>query len=419
MAAQENPSCAFSCCWNSFDCTLKDDSALKAPGNDNPADFMYPFAKSIFSTRRQGESMKARILWAVLAMIGGLAGCASGSKTFLYVTGPGTNEVFQFQRHSNGSLTALSQPTASVGSAPTSVVLTPSGNFAYIANFAGNNVTLLSVNKGNGQLTVPANTNPIPSLNPPNIFNAGTGPIAMAASTNPFLFVANQGSGDISAFTIDPKTGNLGVVSGSPFAIGGGFHPSSIAISSKGSFLYVVDSTLAQVAAFSVGSNGALTAVGAPVSVGVTPVFVAVEPTGRFVYVADKGGNAVFAFSIQSNGSLSAINGSPFTAGSQPVAIATDPQGALLYVGNHGSNNVSGFVIDANSGALGAISGSPFATGGAGPGFLAATNAFLYVGEQTTNDVAAFAIGTNGALTAVTGSPFSVATSPQWISLLP
>src|SRR5262245_45057245 len=131
----------------------------------------------IFSTRRQGESMKARILWAVMAMMGILAGCASGSKTFLYATGPGTNEVFQFQIHSNGSLTALSQPTASVGSAPASVVLQPAGNFAYIANFAGNNVTLLSVNKGNGQLTVPTNTNPIPQLNPPNFFNTGTGPI--------------------------------------------------------------------------------------------------------------------------------------------------------------------------------------------------------------------------------------------------
>jgi 6-phosphogluconolactonase (cycloisomerase 2 family) len=355
-----------------------------------------------------------------MAMIGGLAGCASGSKTFLYVTGPGTNEVFQFQMHSNGSLTPLSQPTSAVGSAPTSVVLQPAGNFAYIANSAGNNVTLLSVNKGNGQLTIPTNPNPIPSLNPPNVFNAGTGPVAIAASVvNPFLYVANQGSGDISAFTIDPGTGNLGLISGSPFAIGASFHPSSIAASSKGNFLYVVDPVLGQIAAFSISSSGVLSAVGTPVAVGVNPTFVTVEPTGRFVYVADKGSNAVFAFSIQSNGALSAINGSPFAAGSQPVAITTDPQGALLYVANHGSNSVSAYVIDASSGALGAVSGSPFATGGAGPGFLAATNAFLYVGEQTSNDVVAFAIANDGSLSPAPGSPFSVATSPQWISLLP
>ena len=364
--------------------------------------------------------MKARILWAVIATMGGLAGCASGSKTFLYTTGPGTNEVFQFQMHSNGSLTALSQPTASVGSGPASVALQPAGNFAYIANFAGNNVTLLSVNKGNGQLTVPTNTNPIPQLNPPNFFNTGTGPISIAPSAaNPFLYVANQGSGNISAFTIDPGTGNLGLINGSPFVIGASFHPTSIAVSAKGNFLYVVDPVLAQIAAFSINSSGQLTAVGAPVPVGVNPTFVTVEPTGRFVYVADSGSNAVLAFAIQSNGSLSAISGSPFAAGSQPVAITTDPQGALLYVANHGSNSVSGYVIDASTGALGAVSGSPFPTGGVGPSFLAATNAFLYVSEQTSNDIAAFSIANSGSLTPVPGSPFTVATSPQWISLLP
>src|SRR5262249_18767995 len=106
-------------------------------------------------------------------------------------------------------------------------------------------------------------------------------------------------------------------------------------------------------------------------------------------------------------------------AGTQPVAITTDPQGALLYVANHGSNNVSAFVIDASSGALGAINGSPFATRGGGPSFLAASSSFLFVSDQTTNDVAAFAIANNGVLTAVPGSPFNVATSPQWVSLLP
>ena len=115
------------------------------------------------------------------------------------------------------------------------MALQPAGNVAYIANFAGNNVTLLSVNKGNGQLTVPTNTNPIPQLNPPNFFNTGTGPIAIAPSAaKPFLYVANQGSGDISAFTIDPGTGNLGLINGSPFVIGASFHPTSIAVSAKG-----------------------------------------------------------------------------------------------------------------------------------------------------------------------------------------
>jgi 6-phosphogluconolactonase len=146
--------------------------------------------------------------------------------------------------------------------------------------------------------------------------------------------------------------------------------------------------------------------------------FVSVDPTGRFLYVADPTVNAVFAFTVGSNGALSAISGSPFASGLQPVALAAAPEGNLLYVANQGSNNVSGYVIDKNSGALAALSGSPFATGGKAPSFVAATGAFVYVADQGTNDVAAFSIGNNGSLTPVPNSPFNVATSPVWVSLL-
>lgn len=364
--------------------------------------------------------MKARILLALLLMMGVLTGCNSAGKQFAYVTGPGTNEVFQFQMHSDGTLSALNPGNASVGSNPVSVVLHPSGIFAYIANFAGNNVTLLAVNRGNGQLAVPALTTaiPPPPSSPPNIFNAGTGPIAMAmAPGGAFLFVLNQGSNNISAFTVDPTTGNLGTVSGSPFATPAS--PRSINISPNGNFLYVANPTLGTVSAFSVDSHGVLTPVaGSPFAAGTSPMFVMVEPSGRFLYVADSVGNAVLGFSISSGGALTPISGSPFAVSSQPVALTTTPGGALLFAANQGSNNVSAFVINAQNGALGAVSGSPFATPGKSPSYLAASGTFLYVTEQATNDVAVFAIGSNGALTAVSGSPFNVATSPTWVTLV-
>ena len=46
---------------------------------------------------------------------------------------------------------------------------------------------------------------------------------------------------------------------------------------------------------------------------------------------------------------------------------------------------------------------------------MLATGAFVYVGDQVTNDIAAFAIGSNGALTPVKGSPFAVPVSPTAI----
>ncbi len=357
--------------------------------------------------------MKARILWASL-LIAGLAGCSSGGKQFLYTTGPGTPEVFQFRMHSNGSLTALSQPNASVGPNPVSVVIHPSGDFAYIADFGGNSVTLLTVNRGNGELTVPPNPSPIPPPTPANVFNTGTGPIAMAAApAGGFLYVLNQGSSNITAFTVDPTTGSLGAVAGSPFALP--CSGSSIAITPKGDALFVTCPTAGTLEALTIDSHGVLSAP-TVASSGGSPTFATVDPTGHFLYYADAVNNNVVGFTVGSNGSLTLLPAAG-AAGLQPVALATDPQGALLFVANKGSNNVSVFVIDSKTGALGAVAGSPFPTGGRGPNFLAATGTFLYVTDQLTNDVAALAIGTNGALTPVTGSPFNVATQPVWVAL--
>ncbi len=365
--------------------------------------------------------MKARILLALLSMMGGLAGCTSTGKQFLYTTGPGTPEVFQFQIHSNGTLSALSPGNSAAGTTPVAVLIHPSGNFAYIANFAGNSVTLLSVNRGNGQLTVPTPPAVAPPL-PPNVFNTGTGPIAIAITPNgSFLYALNQGSGNIAAFTLDPTNGNLvaipppGNPPPSPF-FGTLVSPTSMAVSTDGKFLFVASPSQHSIIPFAIDSTGLLTQ-GAAVPAGTSPVFVMAEPTGHFLYVADSVGNAVLGFSIGSGGALTPVAGSPFAVSSQPVAIATTPGGALLYAANQGSNNVSAFVIDSKTGTLGAVGGSPFPTGGRGPSSLAATGTFLYVTDQITNDVAAFAIGSNGALTPVSGSPFSVATQPVWVTV--
>ncbi len=109
-----------------------------------------------------------------------------------------------------------------------------------------------------------------------------------------------------------------------------------------------------------------------------------------------------------------------FPQACSPRGLGIDPQGVFLYTANSGSNNVSGYVIDSNSGALGAIAGSPFATGGTGPSAVAvdANSSIVYVTEQTSHDIAAFGIFSQGVLKPVAGSPFGVATSASAIGLV-
>ena len=363
------------------------------------------------------------IAFLAVCAAGFLSGCASGHKQFVYVAGPGTNEAFEFRIQSNGALVPLGTPNFPVGSNPVALKPHTSGDFLYIADFSGNDVTLLDINQSNGNLSVPVSISIVNPTNPTNIFATDKGPVSLAMSpTAPFLFAVNQTAGNISVYTVDPGTGSLGVLSGSPFPIQPASHPSSVAISPTGNFLFVANATEGTIAVFSIGGNGALAQAGLPTSVGAgaTPSSIAVEHSGRFLYVTDPAHNAVLGFSIQTGGALSPVNGSPFLAGAAPAGLGIDPQGALLYVANSGSNNVSAYAIDSSTGALGQVTGSPFATGGAGPSAVAvdADTSFAYVTEAVSHDVAAFSIASNGALAPVKGSPFGVATAAKAITVV-
>ncbi|RFC36553.1 MAG: Lactonase, 7-bladed beta-propeller [Candidatus Nitrotoga sp. LAW] len=54
-----------------------------------------------------------------------------------------------------------------------------------------------------------------------------------------FAYVANQGSNNVSAYTIDAGTGTLTPVAGSPFTAG--MAPTSVTISPNGAFAYVAN----------------------------------------------------------------------------------------------------------------------------------------------------------------------------------
>ncbi len=145
-------------------------------------------------------------------------------------------------------------------------------------------------------------------------------------------------------------------------------------------------------------------------------VLLAASSQAQFAYVANGGGsNNVSAYSIGENGALTAIPGSPFAAGNLPSSVVVDPSARFAYVVNEGGNNVSAYTIDKN-GALTPIPGSPFAAE-TDPHEVAVDPAgkFAYVTNAVSNNVSAYRIGENGALTPIPGSPFAAESFPgQW-----
>ena len=319
-----------------------------------------------------------------------------------YVTLPQLGSVALLHiNDSSGAISAVSQTAPVLGTSPVGLALHPSKKFLYVANSgpAGNTVSIFNV-ASDGSLTDTGVT-------------AATGSGPRAAVIDPsgkFLLVTNNLTNDISVFSID-SGGALTEVSGSRFPAGAS--PTDLRITPSGKFVYVANPNSGLILGFSLGADGALTSLGAPFSARAGVAAIAIDAGEHFLYTANATDASVSAFTIDSgSGALTEITGSPFPAGTAPRGIGIDPATKFLYVANQGSNNISGFTIAAD-GELTAM--TTLVTGVTAPVFLIAEPAgtFVYAGNQTGNSISSFSYdATTGALTAVSGSPFSIGSAP-------
>ncbi len=251
------------------------------------------------------------------------------------------------------------------------------------------------------------------------------GPLGGLGTTS-ILYVANNGSDNVSGYSINATGGTLAAIPGSPFFNVSG--PSAMAVSSNGFFAYVTNSRTSTVTAFRVSTEGALLLAPStsskpnPVPVEAAPGALAIAPDTKHLYVAGSGTDTLTAFTIEASGALTLIpqtsgSSNPVSVnGSDPAAMAITQSGQFLYVANSGSNNVTAFSIGTTGlVSLIAPSGSnanPLSTGGTSPKSMAISpnGSFLYVANSGSHNVTVFQIGANGLLTLV--PPAGSATNP-------
>ena len=333
-----------------------------------------------------------------------------------------------------------------------------SPKFAYVPNVADNTISAYSSDPATGKLS--AVGTPFPS---------GVAPQAVAVSRHgDVAFVASAGAtpmttaGTVSAYAINATTGALSGIGGS-FPTGKG--PSSLAADRTGRFLYVANAYDSTISGYAVDLiSGALTVNGAPTPVSFEPIGVVVDPTGRNVYALgvdrvavyeldEKSGaitlsqvtypNFVFSpillpatgasqITVDPSGNFAYIpifsakmvavlqidpysgvlyNLQTMATGRANTSIAIDPTGRFAYTADLTDNTVSAYSVNQTSGALTVI-GTPLPVGA---NALAITTdfsgKFVYV-VLTNKSVLTFAIGSTGALTAVTGGTVATGNSP-------
>jgi len=186
---------------------------------------------------------KTAFLLLVLALVVPFFSCGSSGNSnghVSYLTIPQSNHVIGLQIDAkSGKLSAAAGSPYTSGNSPSGIAVTPSKQFLYVANSNDNDISLFTVNAGNGSLT-----EVMPRA------AAGTNPVALATDpAGKFLFVVNQGSDNISVFSI-ASGGTLSEVTGSPFRVGSG--PTQVLVTQSGKFLYVANTNSSSLSAFSI-----------------------------------------------------------------------------------------------------------------------------------------------------------------------
>lgn len=329
---------------------------------------------------------KALVLTFVIASIASCIGCGTTASRYVYATVPNANQVKVYREDPNsGVLTEIAGSPYPAGDGAISAVLHPSGKFLYVANPGQNeNDISLFLIASNGTITeVTPRTSIGPSASQPKLL--------VMDPAGGYLYVMNQGSNNISVFSIDGKNGALTQVPNSPVPIG--LPPLNMQLTPSGNYLYVTATGAPDgwIYGFSVNA-GVLTSIGTPVSSdGINPNGLAIDPKGGFLYAANTSSGSISIFTISAPstppGSLSPVAGSPladtYTA---PVSLILDPKGAFLYVANQASSNVAVYSISSTTG-LPTVLTTSTATGAffteANPSFLVTDpkGQYLFVGS--------------------------------------
>ena len=276
-------------------------------------------------------------------------------------------------------------------------------------------------------LTQPAGQTCTVSSGSGTMANAAISSISVAcrAQVAKFIYAPDTGSGDVSAYAINPNSGMLTAVPGSPFAAAQS--PWLITADPAGKFLYVANegsTTPPQISVYAINTTtGGLTQnllspfdLSQPPPPNGTALLgkPIIHPSGKFGYLANSTDGRLYGATVD-----------PTTGNLSPLTVVNVGSTLLgpAFFGNAGNflylpystpaGGIDEFEVDQSTGNLALV--GQFPTGGNVSAFasLDPSGKFLVSANQysssfgTTGSVTVFAVNpTDGTLTTVTGSPF-------------
>ena len=212
--------------------TIEQDTA-SINGNSSPAGYLLAFTKNADGSLTPIAGTAALPTSTGSALTGSRVGSKPSAiavgltSRFVYVTDQSTNQLYDFQVVP--VIQAVPSSPYSTGSYPLGLKIDPRNKFLYTANFADSTVSIFTIN-GDGTLSASGGGSAA----------ASTGPtcVTIEPSRGLYLYASNQTDGTISASQLDPGSGALRNVQGTPYqaqplpscvvAIANGAHPTQL-----------------------------------------------------------------------------------------------------------------------------------------------------------------------------------------------
>ncbi len=353
--------------------------------------------------------MRAGLLGAGLAMGAalGLAGCAgffvdpnstttatgtSGSD-YVYVVNQTTNTLTGFVV-GTGTLTAISTYTLQTGLNAQSVAVTIPDTFVYVGGSGG--IYCYSIGSGGaltqqttGGVTEVANFVSMDvsydgkwlaaldsDLDELYIFsiNTSTGLLTPEGATP--LSIPGSGTASLRQVRFSPNAAfvvaALGPGTVNNLALAAGYSDNAVAFDKVSGDAYFArggsTTGTSVIAAYTLSSTGALTAVGTPIASGNSPyslLNVDTSSSGDFLYAANRSDSTISGYSL-SSGALTALGSSPYNSGNAVTALVLDKTGAyVIAASSGGSPDVELYALDGTT--LGKLDSDAISASGTDP----------------------------------------------------
>ena len=282
----------------------------------------------------------------------------------LFVVNEGSASLSVFAVDSSGALTPAPYGPITIGGDPSCVAVHPSGSPVIVGwadNVAGNPVGRLSSFTITSTMAVAAAGGPAGT--------SGAQPFSCAFSRDGnYAYTGGNFDNVTAAFNVNPITGVLTQLAGSPFTLGTS-NPVGYATDNFGR-LFVSNVSCSgfppvcldgAISVFTTSAGSPTAVTGNPFPSGLAAgVQGVLHPSGNFYIIADRVNNKIGVYRVAGSDvatTVTAVTGSPFAGGgSFTDAVAVSGDGGVVVAANGQSRNLAVFSMNAETGVLTTIS---------------------------------------------------------------